>query len=190
MLAGHSRDALHGRQDVQFLALGTNSKNLLLHIGVLCLQYEAAYLEVREAQNLGLAQYLGRNLLQCVVFRKLVLVVYYILHALDEPRVDLGQLLDALDGVAFLQSLGDGEDTEVGRIGKLLVQVVELGVVVAYETVHSLTDHAQTLLEHLLERAADRHDFTYRLHRRTDLAAYTGKLGKVPTGNLADHIVE
>ena len=118
--------------------------------GVLCLQYEAAYLEVREAQNLGLAQYLGRNLLQCVVFRKLVLVVYNILHALDEPRVDLGQLLDALDGVAFLQSLGDGKDTEVGRIGKLLIQVVELGVVVAYETVHSLTDHAQTLLEHLL----------------------------------------
>ena len=95
-----------------------------------------------------------------------MLVIYDILHALDEPRVNLGQLLDALDGVTFLQSLGDGEDTEVGRVGqrvvqviefhvvrvrKLLIQVVELGVVVADETVHSLTNHTETLLEHLLE---------------------------------------
>ena len=80
-----------------------------------------------------------------------MLVIYDILHALDEPRVNLGQLLDALDGVAFLQSLGDGEDTEVGRVRKLLIQVIKLGVVVANETVHSLTNHTETLLEHLLE---------------------------------------
>ena len=190
MLASHSRDALHGRKNVQLLAQCTNSEHLLLHVGILGLQYEAANLEVREAQYLSLAQYLGWNLLQSIIFRKLVLVINDILHALDEPRVNLGQLLDALDGVAFLQSLGNGEDTEVGRVGKLLIQVFELGVVVAYETVHSLTNHTETLLEHLLERAADRHDFAYRLHGRTNLAAYTGKLGKVPTRNLADHIVE
>ena len=46
---------------------------------------------------------------------------------------------------------GDGEDTEVSRVGKLLIQVFELGMVVAYETVHSLTNHTETLLEHLLE---------------------------------------
>ena len=190
MLACHSRNALYGRQNVQLLTLGTNSQHLLLHVGVLSLQYEAANLEVREAQYLSLAQYLGRNLLQRIIFRKLVLVIYDILHALDEPRVNLGQLLDALDGVTFLQSLSNGEDTEVGRVGKLLIQVIKLGVVVAYEAVHSLTNHTETLLEHLLERTADRHDFTYRLHGRTNLAAYTGKLGKVPTRNLADHIVK
>ena len=151
MLASHSRDALHGRKDVQLLAQGTDSENLLLHVGILGLQYEAANLEVRESQYLSLTQYLGRNLLQRIIFRKLVLVIYDILHALDEPRVNLCQLLDALDGVTFLQSLGDGEDTEVGRVGKLLIQVVELGVVVAYETMHSLTNHTETLLEHLLE---------------------------------------
>ena len=151
MLASHSRDALHGRKNVQLLAQCTNSEHLLLHVGILGLQYEAANLEVREAQYLSLAQYLCRNLLQSIIFRKLVLVIYDILHALDEPRVNLGQLLDALDGVAFLQSLGNGEDTEVGRVGKLLIQVFELGMVVAYETVHSLTNHTETLLEHLLE---------------------------------------
>ena len=190
MLASHSRDALYGRQNVQLLTLGTNCQHLLLHVGVLSLQYEAANLEVREPQYFSLAQYLGRNLLQSIIFRKLVLVIYDILHALDEPRINLGQLLDALDGVTFLQSLGDGEDTEVGRVGKFLIQIIELGVVVAYETVHSLTNHTETLLEHLLERTADRHDFAYRLHGRTNLAAYTGKLGKIPTRNLTDHIVE
>ena len=151
MLASHSRDALYGRKNVQLLALGTNCEHLLLHVCVLSLQYEAANLEVREAQYLSLAQYLGWNLLQSIIFRKLVLVIYDILHALDEPRVNLGQLLDALDGVAFLQSLGNGEDTEVGRVRKFLIQVFELGMVVAYETVHSLTNHTETLLEHLLE---------------------------------------
>ena len=37
---------------------------------------------VKEAQYLSLAQYLGRNLLQSIIFRKLVLVIYDILHAL------------------------------------------------------------------------------------------------------------
>ena len=111
MLACHSRDALYGRKNVLLLTQSTNCENLLLHVGILGLQYEAANLEVREAQYLSLAQYLGRNLLQSIIFRKLVLVIYDILHALDEPRVNLCQLLDALDGVAFLQSLGDGEDT-------------------------------------------------------------------------------
>ena len=151
MLASHGRDALYGRQNVQLLTQSTNCEHLLLHIGILGLQYEAANLEVREAQYLSLAQYLGRNLLQSIIFRKLVLVIYDILHALDEPRGNLGQLLDALDGVTFLQSLSDGEDTEVGRVGKLLIQIVELGVVVANETVHSLTNHTETLLEHFFE---------------------------------------
>ena len=151
MLACHSRDALYGRKNVQLFAQGTNSQHLLLHVGIFGLQYEAPNLEVREAQYLSLAQYLGRNLLQSIIFRKLVLVIYDILHALDEPRINLGQLLDALDGVTFLQSLGDGEDTEVGRVRKFLIQVIKLGVVVAYETVHSLTNHTETLLEHLLE---------------------------------------
>ena len=46
MLASHGRDALYGRKNVQLLTLGTNCEHLLLHIGVLSLQYKAANLEV------------------------------------------------------------------------------------------------------------------------------------------------
>ena len=119
-----------------------------------------------------------------------MLQVYDMLQSLQEPLVNLGELLDMVDGVTFLQSLCDGKDTEVGRIGKCILQVVELGVVVAHESVHALSDHAETLLNHLLEGASDRHNLTHRLHAGTDMTADTSKLGEVPTGNLADHIVE
>ena len=111
-------------------------------------------------------------------------------QALREPDVDLRQLFDALNGIALFERLGDGEDTQVGRISQLLVKVLELRVVVAHEAVHALTDHTQTLLHHLLERTSDRHDLTDGLHGRTDLTAHTSKLGEVPTGDLTDHIVE
>ena len=45
-------------------------------------------------------------------------------------------------------------------------------------------------LDNFFKGTSDRHDFAYRLHGRTNLAAYTGKFGKVPTRNLTDHIVE
>ena len=86
------------------------------------------------------------------------------LQSFKEPYINLGQFLDALNGIALFQSLGNSEDTQVGGVGQLVVEVVELGVVVAHEAVHALTNHAQTLLNHFLERATDTHYLTYRLH--------------------------
>ena len=80
-----------------------------------------------------------------------MLVVNDILHALNEPRVNLGEVEESLYCVALLKSLSDGEDTEVGWVGKFLVEVVELDMVVAHESVHSLTNHAETLLKHFLK---------------------------------------
>ena len=37
-------------------------------------------------------------------------------------------------------------------------------LVVAHETVHALTYHAEALLQHLLEAATYRHDFAHALH--------------------------
>ena len=119
-----------------------------------------------------------------------MLQIYDVLQTLQEPHVNLRQFLDALDGVTLFQRLSDGEDTQVGRISQLLVEVLELRVVVAHESVHTLTDHSQSLLYHLLEAATDTHDLTHRLHRRTDLTAHTSKLRQVPTRYLTDHIVE
>ena len=86
------------------------------------------------------------------------------LQSFKEPYINLGQFLDALNGIALFQSLGNSEDTQVGGVSQLVVEVVELSVVVAHEAMHALTNHAQTLLNHFLERATDTHYLTYRLH--------------------------
>ena len=119
-----------------------------------------------------------------------MLVIHYILHALNEPRINLGEVEESLYCVAFLKSLGNGEDTEVCWVGKFLVEIVELDMVVTYKSVHPLTNHTETLLKHFLKRAADRHNLAHRLHGRTDLTAYASELGQIPTWNLTDEIVE
>ena len=118
-----------------------------------------------------------------------MLQVNDVLQSLQEPHVNLGQLLNALYAVTLLQRLCNGKDTQVGGVSQLLVQIVKLGMVVAYETVHTLTNHAQTLLHHLLEASSDAHDFAYRLHRRTNQTAHACKLRQVPARNLTDHVV-
>ena len=190
MLAGNGGDTLYRRHHTHLLAVLTNLQVLLLHIGTLCLQYEAGNLEVREATLFHFEQQLGGQFLQLVVLLQLVLQVDDVLQTLQEPDVNLGQLLDTLYSVAFLQSLCDSKDAQVGRILQGVVQVVELGVVVAHETVHALTNHTETLLNHLFERASDRHNLTNRLHAGANLTAHTSKLGKVPTRNLTNHVVE
>ena len=119
-----------------------------------------------------------------------MLVVNDILQFLDEPRINFGQFVDAVDGVTLFQSLSDGEDTQVGWVGQLFVKVVELRVVVAHKTVHTLTNHTQTFLDEFLESATDGHDFTHRLHAGANLTAHTHELGQVPTWNLTDEVVE
>ena len=86
------------------------------------------------------------------------------LQSFKEPYINLGQFLDALNGIALFQSLCDSKDTQVGGVSQLVVEVVELGVVVAHEAVHALSNHTQTLLNHFLERATDRHNLTHGLH--------------------------
>lgn len=83
------------------------------------------------------------------------LVSYDIFKSLDKPLVNLCQFLNALDGVAVFECLGDGEYTQVGRVGECVVKVVEAQVVVAYEAVHALTYHAESFLDYLLKRLAD-----------------------------------
>ena len=119
-----------------------------------------------------------------------MLVIDDVLHLPDEPRIDLGKFIYALYAVPFLESLGDGEDAQVGRVCQLVVNIFEAGVVIAHKSVHTLTYHPEALLEHLLERTADGHNLTHRLHRRADPAAHAGELGEVPARNLADHIIQ
>ena len=190
MLAGHRGDSLHAGQDTSLLTIAAYLQVLLFHVSALGLQHETGNLEVREAGTLHFQQQLVGQLLQCIVFQQLMLQVNDMLQSLQEPYINLRQFLDALDAVALFQSLCNGEDTQVGGVLQFLVEVVELRMVVPHEAVHALSDHTQSLLDHLLEGAADGHDLTHRLHRRADETTHAGELRQVPARNLTNHIVE
>ena len=163
---------------------------LLLHIARLRLQHETANLEVGKSRNLCLLKQGVGQFFERVILLQFVLDVNDMLQALQEPYVNLCQFLDALHGISLFESLCNSEDTQVGGVLQFVVEIVETGVVVTHKSVHSLTNHAQSLLYHLLKRATYCHNLANRLHRRTDKTAHSGKLGQVPTGNLAYHIVE
>ena len=189
VLRCHRIDSLNGRHDVSLLTQRANCQCLLVHI-LAVLADETCDLEVREAQSLSLPKHLGGQLLDRIVATQYQRVVVDILQFFEEPGRNLGQLEQTLDRVALLQSLGNGKHTQVGRVRQLLVQIVKVLVLVAHETVHTLADHTQTLLDHLLERLTDRHNLTHRLHRRADLARYACELREVPTRDLADQVVQ
>ena len=165
MLAGHRVDALHGGLYAVLLAVAAHLKVLLHHVALAGFQHETSYLEIGETGGFHLAEEFVTHVLQMVVFHQFGLQVDNVLQALQEPYVYLRELLDALHSVAFFQSLGNGEDAQVGGVGKLLLEIVKTGVVVAHKTVHALAYHAKTLLNHLLAGAADGHNLTHRLHR-------------------------
>ena len=71
-----------------------------------------------------------------------------------------------------------------------MVDVVDCELAVACKSVHSLTDHAESLLDRFLEGAAYGHNFADRFHRRADLAAHAVELAEIPARNFADDIVE
>ena len=98
--------------------------------------------------------------------------------------------MNLVDGVAGTHSLGDDEDALVGRLAQCLVNIGNLQFLVVNEAVHALTNHAETLLDNLLEGATDRHHLTYGLHGRTNLAVYATELTEVPTRYLTYDIVD
>ena len=119
-----------------------------------------------------------------------MLQVNDMLQSFQEPHINLGQLLDALHAVSLFQCLCNGKDTKVGRILQGIVKVVEMNMVITHESVHALTNHTQSFLNHLLEGTTDRHDLAHGFHRRTNQTRNASEFREVPARNLTDHIVK
>ncbi len=189
--AGQCVNLLDHRHDAQLLTLCTDAQDLLFCLlGHLTLQQGAANLEVGEAFLLGFEQQLGRHILHLAVLLQFVVGIDDALEFLQEPLVDLGEVVYLVNGIAGLHGLADDEDALVGWFVQCLVDVGHLQNLVLQEAVHALSNHAQTLLDGLFEGAADGHDLTYRLHARTEFTVHTLELTEVPTRNLADDVVQ
>ena len=84
---------------------------------------------------------------------------------LQEPVVDLRQLMNPLHAVAIIHRLRDSENTLVRRRLESGIQIIHAQVFVLREAVHTLSDHAQTFLDGILEGTADSHHLAHGLHR-------------------------
>ena len=98
--------------------------------------------------------------------------------------------MDLVDGVASAHCLGNHKDTSVGRLFQCFIDIGHLKFLVAHESVRSLADHAETLLDCFLERTSDCHDLADTLHAGTNLPGHAVEFGKVPTRDFADDIVK
>ncbi len=150
MLTCNCLNTLNCRKDTELLTISTNCKVFLLHVA-LWLKNETSNLEVREAPNLCLAHYICRNFFKRIVAFELMLVVYDILHALNEPRINLCKFFDTLYCITFFKSLSNCEDTKVGWVFEFLIKIFKLSMIISDETVHALSNHTETLLKHLFE---------------------------------------
>src|SRR5665647_342983 len=88
------------------LTMPADAEHCIIDCLVICLQHMAGYLEVAEAVDLGMKQFLNRDALNSVVFLKIFLYVFNVLQLVEEPPVNLRELADAVNVKAFLQRLG------------------------------------------------------------------------------------
>ena len=124
------------------------------------------------------------------VFAELLVDIDDVLQLLQEPAVDLRQLMELFNGIADLQGLRHHEDTHIRRFVEGGGDVGNLDLVVLHEAMHTLPDHTEALLQGFFKGTSDGHHLAHALHRRTELTLHTVELCQIPTGNLTHHVVE
>ena len=122
------------------------------------------------------------NLLQFVV------AIDNVLELVQEPLVNLGQLMDLFHGVVLVEhSLTNGQPTSVSRVLQNVIQVLEGVTLEAEEPGVNLADG---LLERLLEGTTNGHDFTDGLHGASNVPVDMLEFAQIPSGDLGDDVVQ
>ena len=133
-------------------------------LDLLVLDHCPGNLEVAEALAFSFAQEVGRHQVDVVILFQFLIGTHYALELLEEPLVNLGEVVNLIDRIASPHCLGDDEHALVGRFAKSLVDVIDLNDLVLDKAMHTLADHAETLLYCLLEGTTDGHHLAHRLH--------------------------
>mmetsp|Transcript_19069 Transcript_19069/g.37436 ORF Transcript_19069/g.37436 Transcript_19069/m.37436 type:complete len:775 (-) Transcript_19069:692-3016(-) len=106
--------------------------------------------------------------------------------------------METVDGVSILESAGNGEEAQRGRVLELALEVSIASVRTSVlfiksrrvKTGERRVNHADSLLDDLLELSADGHNLTNRLHRRSERVSDTVELLKIPTRHLGDDVIK
>ena len=190
ILCSQRINLFHHWFNAELLSALTDDHSRLVHVLHLVFQPGGTcYLEIGETVYFRLQQELRSKLVAQLPMQFLV-DVNNMLEFLQEPLVDLGELVNLVDGISLVHRLGDDEDTLVGRLPQSTVDILDVQLFVRHEAMHALSDHTQTLLDGLLEGTTDGHHLSYRLHATAQLLIHTMELGEIPTRNLTYHVVE
>ena len=189
VLAGHGIDLLYTGTDAQRKTLFSHLKPAGMAVRAGRAGNKAAYLPVGEAQTFGSEEGLGVQIVHLLHSLQPGTVAENVLQAEEEPLVNLGNFMDAVDGIAFLEGFHDGQDALVGRVRELGVDIGDVNAV-AKEAVQALANHPEALLDGFLEGSANSHHFAHGLHGRAQLAGHAFEFSEVPAGDLAHDIVQ
>ena len=137
---------------------------------------------------LGLHQDLLLEAEEAADLLELVVAIHNVLDLVQEPLVDLGQLVDLVNGVVLVEhSLSNGQPAAIGGVAESLIEVIEL---VTLETKVLRVNLTDGLLQGLLPGTTNSHNLTNRLHGRANIAVDVLELAQIPAGNLGDNVVQ
>ncbi len=114
--------------------------------------------------HFGFFKQLERHFPAAVVGLDFLVCIDDSLKLIEEPLVYLCETVNLFYGVSGLECLAYHEYAVVRRLVKGFVNVVNLDVLVAYETVGPLAYHPESLLDYFFEVASDGHHLSDGLH--------------------------
>ena len=185
-LGGAGVDRLHAGNHAQTLAVGTHK--------ALVRASQRGDLGVARAVLLEQAHRIGVDILHAQAADAL-LDLDHIVDAVEVPRVDTADGVDARDVPAAAQGLDHKEDTVLGRgchsLGKLVVaQLVGTLLTTGANALVAVLQRAHGLAKGLLKGTTDRHDLAHGLHARGERGVGALKLLEGKARNLDDAVVD
>ena len=185
-LGGAGIDRLHAGNHAQALAVGAHKT--LVRAG------QCGNLGVARAVLLEQAHRIGVDILHAQAADAL-LDLHHVVDAVEVPRIDTADGVDAGDIPAAAQGLDHKEDAVLGRgahsLGELVVaQLVGTLLATSTNALMPVLQRTHGLAEGLLEGAADCHDLAHGLHARGERGVGALKLLEGKARNLDDAVVD
>ncbi|KAH3666829.1 hypothetical protein OGAPHI_003278 [Ogataea philodendri] len=149
---------------------------------------ELGNLSVFETKLLGLLQDRSWQLLLDTVRSDLVGILDQTFQFVQEPSVNVGELVDLVDGISLRHGVGNGEQTLVRRSLQLRIDINGHKSLCFAETDVVVVCRSDGLLNGLFESSTNAHDLTNRLHRGRKQSGNSGELLQIPSWDL-DHTV-
>ncbi len=190
ILGSQCINLLHHRKDAVVLTQIAHYERCFLHWFQFVLKANGTcHLEIGETIYLCFTQQIAVKRIDVAAFHCLI-NLDNMLQFFEEPLINLGQLMNIVNGVALMHSLWYHKDTLISRLAQSSINIVNLKLLVFNKAMHALTYHAQALLDGLFKVSTNSHYLAHRFHWWAEFLVNTAEFREVPTRNFTNHIIE